>query len=68
MNDTPPGTRLEPRSARGLVTSQRIVDNALLMGSILLFTLIAAIMIATRKVDWYRLGRGAALGESASRS
>ncbi|MDD5330068.1 MAG: cell envelope integrity protein CreD [Sulfuricella sp.] len=31
-------------------------DNALLMGSLLLFFLLAAAMIATRRVDWYRLG------------
>lgn len=32
-------------------------NNALLMGSILLFGVLAAIMIATRKVDWYRVGK-----------
>ena len=31
-------------------------DNALLMGSILLFAFVAAVMIGTRKVDWYGLG------------
>ncbi len=36
------------------------------MGSILLFVLIAAIMIGTRKVDWYRLGTPATLGGSAA--
>ena len=36
------------------------------MGSVLLFALIAAIMIGTRKVDWYRLGTPSALGEMAS--
>jgi inner membrane protein len=35
------------------------------MGSILLFVLIAAIMVGTRKVDWYQLGRVPALGEKA---
>lgn len=44
----------------------RSEDNALLMGSILLFALIAAIMIGTRKVDWYRLGTPAMLGEKAA--
>ena len=34
----------------------RSEDNALLMGSILLFAFIAAIMVGTRKVDWYGLG------------
>lgn len=43
----------------------RSEDNALLMGSVLLFALIAAIMVATRKVDWYRLGAAPALGENA---
>jgi inner membrane protein len=31
-------------------------DYALLMGAITLFTALAAVMIATRKIDWYRLG------------
>ena len=37
----------------GLLVSE---DNALLMGSLLLFGILAAIMVATRKVDWYRAG------------
>lgn len=37
----------------GLLVSE---DNALLMGSLLLFALLASAMIVTRKVDWYRLG------------
>jgi inner membrane protein len=37
----------------GLLRSE---DNALLMGSILLFSVLSAVMIATRKVDWYKLG------------
>jgi inner membrane protein len=32
-------------------------DNALLMGSLLLFFALAAVMIVTRRVDWYRLDR-----------
>ena len=36
----------------GLLCSE---DNALVMGAILLFAVLAAIMVATRKVDWYRL-------------
>jgi inner membrane protein len=44
----------------------RSEDNALLMGSILLFGLIAVVMVGTRKVDWYRLGTPATLGESAA--
>lgn len=35
----------------GLLISE---DNALMFGSLLLFALLAAIMISTRKVDWYR--------------
>lgn len=37
----------------GLLISE---DNALLMGSILLFCALGAIMLATRKLDWYGLG------------
>ena len=33
-------------------------NNALLMGSLLLFGILAAIMWLTRKVDWYDLGGG----------
>ncbi len=32
-------------------------DNALIMGSLLLFGVLAAIMIATRKLDWYNVMR-----------
>ncbi len=38
----------------GLLRSE---NNALVMGSILLFGVLAAIMIATRKVDWYQIGK-----------
>lgn len=31
-------------------------DNALLMGTLLLFAALAATMLATRRIDWYRLG------------
>jgi inner membrane protein len=31
-------------------------DNALLMGSVLLFLALAVTMLATRRLDWYRLG------------
>ena len=31
-------------------------DNALLMGAILLFLALAATMLATRRLDWYRIG------------
>ena len=37
----------------GLLQSE---SNALIMGSILLFTVLTAIMMVTRKVDWYQLG------------
>lgn len=37
----------------GLLISE---DNALLMGSLLLFAILAGIMWTTRKVDWYELG------------
>ncbi len=38
----------------GLLISE---GNALAMGSILLFGIIAAIMIVTRKIDWYNIGK-----------
>jgi inner membrane protein len=38
----------------GLLQSE---SNALVMGSILLFGVLAAMMIVTRKVDWYQLGK-----------
>lgn len=38
----------------GLLLSE---DNALLMGSVLLFIALGAVMLATRRVDWYRLGQ-----------
>ena len=38
----------------GLLSSE---SNALVMGSILLFAILAAVMVATRKVDWYQLGK-----------
>jgi inner membrane protein len=39
----------------GLLTSE---DNALVLGAVLLFVILAAMMVATRKLDWYQLGRG----------
>jgi inner membrane protein len=39
----------------GLLISE---DNALMLGSLLLFGLIAIVMIATRKVDWYARAAG----------
>jgi inner membrane protein len=35
----------------GLLISE---DNALILGSLLLFTLLAVVMMVTRKVDWYK--------------
>jgi inner membrane protein len=35
-------------------------DYSLLAGSVLLFALLAAVMVATRRVDWYQLTRAAA--------
>jgi inner membrane protein len=35
----------------GLLISE---DNALILGSLLLFALLAAVMVVTRKVDWYK--------------
>jgi inner membrane protein len=32
-------------------------NNALVMGSLLLFVVLAAIMLVTRKVDWYQIGK-----------
>jgi inner membrane protein len=37
----------------GLLISE---DNALVLGSLMLFSLLAAVMFVTRKVDWYRGG------------
>ena len=38
----------------GLLQSE---NNALVMGSILLFAVLAVIMLITRKVDWYQIGK-----------
>jgi inner membrane protein len=38
----------------GLLSSE---SNALVLGSLLLFTALGAVMIATRKVDWYGIGK-----------
>lgn len=39
----------------GLLVSE---DNALVLGAGLLFVVLAAIMLLTRRVDWYRVGAG----------
>ncbi|WP_213959047.1 cell envelope integrity protein CreD [Variovorax sp. dw_954] len=41
----------------GLLASE---SNALLLGALLVFGLLAVLMLATRKVDWYALSAGAA--------
>jgi inner membrane protein involved in colicin E2 resistance len=46
-----------PSSAGTLYGLVGADDYALLMGSILLFALLAAVMILTRRVDWFALGQ-----------
>ncbi len=41
----------------GLLVSE---DNALVLGSLLLFAILAAAMLVTRRIDWYAAGAGAA--------
>jgi len=43
----------------------RLEDHALLMGSLLVFALLAATMIGTRRVDWYRIGPARATAAAA---
>ena len=44
----------------------RSEQNALLLGSLLLFLALAALMLGTRRIDWYRLGRpSGAISENA---
>jgi inner membrane protein len=38
----------------------RSEDHSLMLGSVLLFALLTAVMVGTRKVDWYRVGEGLA--------
>lgn len=47
----------------GLLASE---DNALLLGSLLLFGLLAVLMLATRKVDWYALSSRPAANAAAA--
>jgi len=42
----------------GLLISE---DNALILGSVLLFGVLATVMVVTRKVDWYRTGAGSSV-------
>lgn len=41
-------------SLYGLLVSE---NNSLVLGSLLLFAILGAIMVATRKVDWYQVGK-----------
>ena len=45
----------------GLLISE---DNALILGSLMLFCVLAAVMFVTRKVDWYRGGIGLMQGKT----
>lgn len=47
----------------GLLISE---DNALVLGAVLLFVILAAIMVLTRKVDWYRAAAGDSLGPNGN--
>jgi inner membrane protein len=47
----------------GLLVSE---DNALVLGSLLLFAILAGIMVITRRIDWYALGRGESMGIPAA--
>ncbi len=49
----------------GLLMSE---DNALVLGAVLLFVILAAIMLLTRKVDWYRAAAGDSLGANGNPS
>lgn len=46
----------------GLLLSE---DNALMMGSILLFAALAVMMVMTRRIDWYQLGSNKKMPASA---
>lgn len=75
-------TVLRSRSRAGLLSGALLVlygmlylilrseDNALLMGSLLIFTVLASVMLLTRDLDWYRVSeqvgsRRAATGQPA---
>lgn len=46
----------------------QLEDLALLFGTIALFAILTAVMIATRKVDWYNLGGPGELGDPGGQS
>lgn len=39
----------------------RSEDNALLMGSLLIFAVLSMVMVVTRRIDWYAIGEGMAV-------
>jgi inner membrane protein len=47
----------------GLLISE---DNALILGSLLLFAVLAVVMVVTRKVDWYKSGMESMRGAKAT--
>jgi inner membrane protein len=47
----------------GLLISE---DNALILGSLMLFAVLAAVMVVTRKVDWYKGGAELSKGAGAT--
>ena len=49
----------------GLLLSE---DNALVLGSLLLFAALATVMVLTRKVDWYRLGEPSRTSSTSNES
>jgi inner membrane protein len=63
------GATANPRSAWGIGAALSVSyaalyvilvsdDNALLYGSLLLFAILAALMLTTRRLDWAKVGRG----------
>lgn len=49
----------------GLLQSE---DNALVLGSVLLFAILAVVMVVTRRIDWYALTERAVPAEAAAES
>ncbi|MES2104345.1 MAG: cell envelope integrity protein CreD [Pseudomonadota bacterium] len=47
----------------GLLASE---DNSLVMGALLLFAILAAIMVVTRKIDWYQITSGRGVSSKAN--
>ena len=43
----------------------QLEQTALVVGSVALFAVLAIVMVATRKVDWYAFGKGDGGGASA---